>query len=107
MASKKIDVYLDVGGTPEVVVDWISVAQFKNKIEWVKDADSPDFEFYSIKFHGSALTLDSLNANKIKADNDTSDSGDHQYTIKVKSSSGTHSSTKASGPTGNRPVIRN
>lgn len=110
MASKKIDVYLKVGNNPEVLVDWVSVATVKKKIEWVKDSDSPDFEFYDIQFYGAntALSKDgAVTANKIKANNDTSKGGDHEYKITVKADGKTHTTTESGPPTGNRPVIRN
>ena len=107
MSEKKIEVFLNIGGNPEVILDR-DVSGFKrNKIEWVR-GDGEDFEFLTLNYwlDGSLSNKDEK-AHKIEADNDTTNKGPHEYVIRVKSQKGEHSTTVQGPPTGDKPVIRN
>lgn len=107
MSEKKIEVFLNIGGNPEVVLDRDVSGFKKNKVQWVR-GDGEEFEFLSLNYWlDGCLSNKDEQPHKIKADNDTGKTGPHEYIIRVRSKQGDHSTTIQGPPTGDKPVIRN
>lgn len=107
MSDKNIDVYLNIGGNPEVVLDRDASGFKKNKIKWVR-GDGEDFDFAGIAYWSDgALSNDDVKDHKIEADNDDCNTGAHEYVIIVSKDGVSYSTTESGPPTGGKPVIRN
>lgn len=107
MSAKKIEVFLNIGGNPEVILDRDISGFKKNKIQWVR-GDGEDFEFMTLNYWSDGcLSNKDEKPHKIEADNDSSNTGEHEYVIRVRSEQGEHSTTVEGPPTGDKPVIRN
>jgi hypothetical protein len=116
MATLKIKVKPDIGSSPQVVLDERNPhANGRNKITWVRDDDSPKFDFIALAPVTAPLKnpfkkID-VNKGRIKCDFEPEDANtEYKYTLTIEFNGvpyNTDEEIDPEDPSSGRAVIRN
>ena len=114
MARLVLKVSLNLAEDPPVLIsDPRAVARGKNRIRWVRDDDTLDFEFLRLNeldqayFNRQSINLNRTRINCRNRAPDSDPKVDYVYEIVVRYNGNNYKSTAPGAPPGGRPVIRN